>query len=190
MTESEDETLADKSVEEALQELDEEDVDDDIFDLGIDNEDEDDIPPIQANLDEDEDEDIDSIFSGFSSGAFDEGEDEQPELPGRAEVDEREFVDIDKLMSSDEEVEDVHNPYNEPKLDVGLDEFADILNRESNDPIDVDEDSDGASKLDLARAYLEIDDADGAKDILQELLSAPQTDTVREEAEKLLAQLR
>ncbi|MFM2483704.1 FimV/HubP family polar landmark protein [Celerinatantimonas yamalensis] len=172
--------------------------DDDIDDLGLDFEIADDegadpeaIEPISA-IDEPIDDDLDSLFSGFSEDAFSENDNQVfPDLPQRDEVEDREFVDIDKLMADDDEPSDV-NPYTEPKLDVGLDEFASILNRDGPDGmnIDVDADSDGASKLDLARAYLEIDDADGARDILQELLSSPQSDAVQEEAEKILAQLR
>jgi len=92
------------------------------------------------------------------------------QVPNSADVKDKEFVDIEKLMEgSDSEVSDA-DPYDAPSLDVGLDDFPDLLSEHEN--VDVDADASGVNtQLDLARAYLEIDDKSGAKAILEEVVS-------------------
>ncbi|WP_427980565.1 FimV/HubP family polar landmark protein [Agarivorans sp.] len=142
------------------------------------------------NLDEAEeqlsDDDIDSMFASFGEDAFKEdASTEQEDLPARSDIEEREFVDIDKLLNeADEEMNDDIDPYDRPSLDVDLDSFPDVLPEEQ--AIDVDVDAELASKLDLARAYLEIDDKDGAKKILQEVLDSDDAN-LKKEAEQLMS---
>ena len=89
-------------------------------------------------------------------------------IPDQSEVKDKEFVDIEKLMGGDESSE--ADPYEAPSLDVGLDDFPDML--PEHEDVDVDADLSGIStQLDLARAYLEIDDKTGAKTILEEVLA-------------------
>ncbi|HIF9166677.1 TPA: FimV/HubP family polar landmark protein [Photobacterium damselae] len=69
------------------------------------------------------------------------------------------------------------------KLDVGLDEFPDVLTNIAH--TDVDDHSELASKLDLAKAYLEMNDKEGAIELLEEV-TAKADGAVKAEAEKLL----
>ncbi|WP_220721127.1 FimV/HubP family polar landmark protein [Agarivorans litoreus] len=145
---------------------------------------------IEADSDgEDEvsDDDIDSMFASFGADAFNEDAQaaEQEDLPSRSDIEEREFVDIDMLLNdADEENNDEVDPYDSPSLDVELDSFPDVLPQEQ--AVDVDVNAEMASKLDLARAYLEIDDQDGAKKILEEVLISDDK-SLKKEAEELLS---
>ena len=135
-----------------------------------------------------DDDDIDSMFASFGSDAFNEDAEttEQEELPSRSDIEEREFVDIDMLLNdADEESAEETDPYDSPSLDVELDSFPDVLPQEQP-AVDVDANAELASKLDLARAYLEIDDQDGAKKILQEVLISDDK-SLKKEAEELLS---
>jgi len=146
--------------------------------------------PLSEALDESteqiSDDDIDNMFASFGEDAFKEdASTEQDDLPSRSDIEEREFVDIDKLLNeADEETGDDLDPYDSPSLDVDLDTFPEVL--PDDEAIDVDVDAELASKLDLARAYLEIDDQDGAKKILQEVLDSDDA-SLKKEAEQLMA---
>ena len=74
----------------------------------------------------------------------------------------------------------------QPNLDIGLDEFPDVLPQ--HDGIDIDDDGGVGAKLDLARAYLEIDDKDSAKELLLEVQSSGSNEQIKE-AEKLLSRI-
>ena len=68
-------------------------------------------------------------------------------------------------------------------MDVGLGDFDDLLAGE-NAP-DVDLEADGFSaKLDLARAYIEIDDSESALAIIEEVINAG-PESVQAEASSL-----
>ncbi|BAX53803.1 hypothetical protein PDPUS_1_02429 [Photobacterium damselae subsp. piscicida] len=69
------------------------------------------------------------------------------------------------------------------KLDVGLDEFPNVLTNIAH--TDVDDHAELASKLDLAKAYLEMNDKEGAIELLEEV-TAKADGAVKAEAEKLL----
>ena len=92
------------------------------------------------------------------------------------------FMTIDELMaqvdneSGDFEEEDLN-------LDVGLNEFPDVIGDISD--VDVDSDSEGAGKLDLAKIYLEMNDPKGAIKLLEEAIVFGEDD-VRREAKTLI----
>ncbi|NRA79997.1 MAG: hypothetical protein HRU18_17490, partial [Pseudoalteromonas sp.] len=98
-----------------------------------------------------------------------------------------EFVDIDSLLEqSDDEALD-HEPYDEVDMDVGLSDFNDLL--AGDNPTDVDAESGGYSaKLDLARAYIEIDDFDSALQAIEDVI-ANGPEEVQEEAQSLKAKI-
>ncbi|KPW04763.1 FimV/HubP family polar landmark protein [Pseudoalteromonas sp. P1-8] len=122
-----------------------------------------------------------------------QGESEQPVEPevqaldseGQQTTSTDEFVDIDSLLEqSDDEALD-HEPYDEVDMDVGLSDFNDLLAGEN--PTDVDAESGGYSaKLDLARAYIEIDDFDSALQAIEDVI-ANGPEEVQEEAQSLKA---
>ena len=99
-----------------------------------------------------------------------------------------EFVDIDSLLEqSDDEALD-HEPYDEVDMDVGLSDFNELL--AGDNPTDVDAESGGYSaKLDLARAYIEIDDFDAALQAIEDVIeNGPEE--VQEEALSLKAKIK
>ena len=124
-----------------------------------------------------------------------QGESEQPVEPevqaldseGQQTTSTDEFVDIDSLLEqSDDEALD-HEPYDEVDMDVGLSDFNDLLAGEN--PTDVDAESGGYSaKLDLARAYIEIDDFDSALQAIEDVI-ANGPEEVQEEAQSLKAKI-
>ncbi|QYK02860.1 FimV/HubP family polar landmark protein [Shewanella psychrotolerans] len=76
------------------------------------------------------------------------------------------FIDIDRLLNeADEDDADV-DQYKE--LDVDMGELDDLMSNASM--VDVDDEENAVNaKLDLARAYIEIDDIDSAKALLKEV---------------------
>ncbi|MDV6251581.1 FimV/HubP family polar landmark protein [Vibrio sp. EA2] len=92
------------------------------------------------------------------------------------------FMTIDELMaqvdgeSGEFEEEDLN-------LDVGLNEFPDVIGDITDG--DVDSDSEGAGKLDLAKIYLEMNDPKGAIKLLEEAIVFGEDD-VRREAKSLI----
>ena len=101
---------------------------------------------------------------------------------------ENSFIDIDKLLDESAMNEQESEPYQNVDLDIGLDEFPEML--PEADGVDVDDDPNGASKkLDLARAYLEIDDEDSARDMLEQVKQTGDSAQVKE-VEKLTKRLK
>ena len=87
------------------------------------------------------------------------------------------FIDIETLLegcsSEDENVE----------FNLGLDECTEIHSEDINEI-----ENEISAKIDLARAYLEIDDKSGAKEILDQLLEKAESQQ-KAEIEKLLSKL-
>ena len=111
---------------------------------------------------------------------------EQPEVTEALEQDD--FVDIDALLEQSDEADIDHEPYTDVDMDVGLGDYDSLL--AGDNPMDVDTQSGGYSaKLDLAHAYIEIDDADSAIKILDEIINNG-PDDVQEEAQSLKARLK
>ncbi len=81
---------------------------------------------------------------------------------------------------------DKEEPYQGLSFDVGLDEFPEVMPGQQG--VDVDADGGVGAKLDLARAYLEIDDKSSAVELLNEVL-AQGDDTQKAEAERLIKRL-
>ena len=96
------------------------------------------------------------------------------------------FLTIDELLAETEKEDNSTVDSLQANLDVGLDEFPDMLPQ--HDGVDIDDDGGIGAKLDLARAYLEIDDKDSAKELLLEV-QAQGNDVQAQDANKLLARL-
>ncbi|WP_329350694.1 FimV/HubP family polar landmark protein [Vibrio natriegens] len=92
------------------------------------------------------------------------------------------FMTIDELMA---QVDNESGEFEEQdlKLDVGLNEFPDVIGDITD--VDVDSDAEGAGKLDLAKIYLEMNDPKGAIKLLEEAIVFGEDD-VRREAKKLI----
>ncbi|WP_017221198.1 FimV/HubP family polar landmark protein [Moritella dasanensis] len=143
----------------------------------------------QSNKDDDAPlDDIEAMLAEYSPNAFSEAPSEQAPIDVEAAKAE-EFIDIDKLLNDASQqpaaIED--EPYDQVTLDVGLDEYSNSLF--DSDIVDVDDESNRlGAQLDLARAYLEIEDKDGAKSILEPLAGVGDAAT-QAEVSKLLSRL-
>ena len=115
-------------------------------------------------------------------------EEPAPEAEDARPLGEDDFVDIDSLLEQSDDAELEHEPYNDVNIDLGLSEFDALL--AGDNPTDVDAESGGYSaKLDLARAYIEIDDFDSALKVIEDVIAkGPQE--VQEEALSLQAKLQ
>ncbi|EPF7652056.1 FimV/HubP family polar landmark protein [Vibrio vulnificus] len=92
------------------------------------------------------------------------------------------YMTIDELMAQ-VDGDEVEFEEEDLKLDVGLDEFPDVIGDISN--VDVDENAEAAGKLDLAKIYIEMNDAEGAIKLLEEAIVYGD-DVVRREAKNLI----
>ncbi|EGU37101.1 hypothetical protein VIBRN418_13291 [Vibrio sp. N418] len=91
---------------------------------------------------------------------------------------------IDELMAEVDREEGLFNPDEEAlKLDVGLSDFPDVIGQMSD--IDVDSNAEASGKLDLAKIYMEMNDASGAKKLLEEAI-VDGNDDIRREAKRLI----
>ena len=91
------------------------------------------------------------------------------------------FVEIDKLLASNDQQDLNPERFNQLNVDVGLDEFADIIGDHERRDVDV-EDNGYAAKLDLVRAYIEIDDHESAGLLLDDILTSDAPEHVKAEA--------
>lgn len=156
---------------------------------------------IIAGSTSEEDNDSAELVSTFQSGVnlqevnddsnkpwLQQFENEQLETDTAADVPD-DYLSIDELLAqADKQDSNVVNTPDsmQPNLDIGLDEFPDML--PEHDGIDIDDDGGVGAKLDLARAYLEIDDKASAKELLLEVHEAGSSEQIKE-AEKLLSRI-
>ena len=103
------------------------------------------------------------------------------------DFDDDDFVEIDKLLASTAEQQETDpERFNNLNVDVGLDEFADVIGKQQEH--DVDKDDNGyAAKLDLARAYIEMEDPENAEQILNAILESDAPEHVKSEAKALMS---
>ncbi|MHA2872299.1 FimV/HubP family polar landmark protein, partial [Vibrio campbellii] len=92
------------------------------------------------------------------------------------------FMTIDELMA---QVDKDGGEFEEQelKLDVGLNEFPDVIGDIGD--VDVDTNAEAAGKLDLAKIYLEMNDPQGAIKLLEEAIVYGEDD-IRREAKSLI----
>ncbi|GHZ51833.1 FimV protein [Vibrio cholerae] len=94
------------------------------------------------------------------------------------------YMTIDELMAQVESEEQGLNPDEEElKLDVGLDEFPDVIGDIRD--VDVDSGAEAAGKLDLAKIYIEMNDEKGAIKLLEEAI-VDGDDEIRQQAKRLI----
>ncbi|MCG6200586.1 FimV/HubP family polar landmark protein [Psychromonas antarctica] len=125
-------------------------------------------------------EDInDSFAKQLSDVAFNE----DAPLPKVDSKQKNDFIAIETLLEDSDDVSK-NEPYAE--LDLDFDDFPDVVN--AGEEVDIDDDDIG-TQLDLARAYLEIDDKVGAKEILLSIIDISNGEQ-RSEIDKLLIRLK
>ncbi|MGL6316236.1 FimV/HubP family polar landmark protein [Vibrio sp. WXL103] len=99
------------------------------------------------------------------------------------------FKTIEQLMAEADEHATADTQAQEEELDlnVGLDEFPDVIGEV--DFADVDLDAEASGKIDLAKIYLEMNDTQGAIKLLEEAI-VDGNDQVRREAKNLIDDIR
>nr|WP_155691499.1 FimV/HubP family polar landmark protein [Aliivibrio fischeri] len=138
-------------------------------------------------------EDGGSDWSGFSldghsnteSTLEDEDWSEQPNVENDPHGENR-FLSIEALIAETEKGDKNDFEEEDLNLDVGLDEFPDMLGNVAEHDVDVN--SDAQSKLDLAKAYIEMSDDKGALELLEDVLRSDDV-SLKIEAEKLMKQI-
>ncbi|KZN66727.1 FimV/HubP family polar landmark protein [Pseudoalteromonas luteoviolacea] len=138
-------------------------------------------PELEVNFDALLSEELDEPFEIEEEQVATEQVNEVEQAP-------EDFLNIDDLIAQSDDVIEQEEPYQEPNMDVGLDDFEELL--AGDNPTDVDLEEDGfAAKLDLARAYLEIEDFDSAVSALEEVMeNGPES--VQAEARILKEQIK
>lgn len=94
------------------------------------------------------------------------------------------FVEIDSLLASAEQKEQDSERFNQLNVDVGLDDYADIIGEHERRDVDT-EDNGYSAKLDLVRAYIEIDDFESADLLLDGILASDAPENIKTEAKSL-----
>ncbi|MDP2714000.1 FimV/HubP family polar landmark protein [Rheinheimera sp.] len=97
---------------------------------------------------------------------------------------EDDFVEIDKLLADAGQQEQDTQRFDKLNVDVGLNDYAAIIGEHEQRDVDT-EDNGYAAKLDLVRAYIEIDDRESADLLLDEILASDVPDNIKAEAQKL-----
>ncbi|MFH4467287.1 FimV/HubP family polar landmark protein [Vibrio diabolicus] len=122
-----------------------------------------------------------------SSDALSQPEIEQENWAEQSDLDDfdpkkNQFMTIDELMA---QVDKEGGEFEEEdlKLDVGLNEFPDVIGEIGD--VDVDSNAEAAGKLDLAKIYLEMNDSQGAIKLLEEAIVYGEDD-IRREAKSLI----
>ncbi|WP_417614907.1 FimV/HubP family polar landmark protein [Oceanisphaera sp.] len=142
-------------------------------------------------------DDIDELFNDVAVTARENELPADPEPldePEEAAADttaskpEEAYVSVDQLMADAERSEGL-DPDMERKLelDLELDDYAGVIGQGDGVDIDADEGGIGA-QLDLARAYLEINDVDSARELLNEAIKRG-NEAQQRDAQKLLQRL-
>ncbi|MGI1988220.1 FimV/HubP family polar landmark protein [Shewanella glacialipiscicola] len=170
------------------------------FEQGFDLSDDNVLAAFTANVDFDEDEDVLTSEDSFSLiddhnltvdealAALDAQESRKAQLRFVPEHDlthfqnENGFIDIDKLLNDANEEGSDTDQYSE--IDVEMSDVDALIGDAAMIDVD-DEENSVSAKLDLARAYIEIDDSDSAKALLKEV-NIDGNARQQEEAQRLL----
>jgi pilus assembly protein FimV len=140
----------------------------------------------QAEISDDIPEDEQDVWSQDNqpeqAQILDENWEDQPDLDEFNPQDNK-YRTIDELMA-EVESEEAQEIDEELKLDVGLNDFPDVIG-DIGSGHDVDANSEAAGKLDLAKIYLEMNDAQGARKLLEEAI-VDGSDEIRREAKNLI----
>lgn len=143
-------------------------------------------PEQQAQISDDIPEDEQAIWSQDNlpeqAQVLDENWENQPDLE-EFDPKKSQYRTIDELMA-EVESEEQQEIDDELKLDVGLNDFPDVIG-DIGDAADIDANSEAAGKLDLAKIYMEMNDAQGAIKLLEEAI-VDGSDEIRREAKNLI----
>ncbi len=128
--------------------------------------------------------DLNALFSEQPESDGEQSTDEEPgaEEPASAE---NEYVDVETLMAEADDVPDAEDE-KDLDLDVSLSEFSGVS--DDDDVFDIDKDAGQNANLDLARVYIEMDDPEAAKELLEEVMTKG-SEAQQAEARKLIETL-
>ncbi len=154
----------DAALEEVTAASEEEELD---LDLGLDDE-------IDLDFDDDTGDELSSTTK-LDADSLELGEEDSLELG------DDDAIELD-LSDDDDSALDL-----EDELDLGDDDELDLGSLDDDDELNLDEDA--SSKLDLARAYIEMGDNDGARSLLEEVVSEGD-DAQVSEANELLGNIK
>ncbi len=111
-------------------------------------------------------------------------EDAESELIEESSSDDA-YISIEELMKDDGSPQE--DPDTVPMdLNVGLDDFPDVLG--DIEPSDVDSSGEAATNMDLAKAYLEMNDVDGALQLLEKVMRGDDA-ALKAEAQQMIENL-
>ncbi|MFD1008134.1 FimV/HubP family polar landmark protein [Oceanisphaera ostreae] len=127
-----------------------------------------------------------SVFADSPLGDDTFADEPEDSAPADIPLAKEDYVSVDQLMA-EAEAADGSVSERERKLDLELDDYADVIGQGDGVDIDADEGGIGA-QLDLARAYIEIDDVDSARDLLNEAIERG-NEAQQRDAQKLLQRL-
>ena len=96
------------------------------------------------------------------------------------------FLDVEALMDDGDDADAIDPDSQALDLDVSLSDFTGVSDEDT--VIDIDKDAGQNANLDLARAYIEMDDVDAAKELLEEVMKEG-SDEQKQEAATILANI-
>lgn len=143
---------------------------------------------------EDDDSTLDLSDLEDDDGALDlsDLEDDDDALDLSDLEDDDDALDLGSLDTGDDEIEldlgSLDTDNDEIELDLGDDDEFDLGDLDDDDLGELNLDEDASSKLDLARAYIEMGDNDGAKTLLEEVVNEGDSELAGE-ANELLAKI-
>jgi pilus assembly protein FimV len=109
---------------------------------------------------------------------------DEAETDIKSDITDDDFVEIDSLLANAQQQEEDSERFNQLNVDVGLDDYADIIGEHERRDVDR-EDNGYSAKLDLVRAYIEIDDHESAELLLDDILASDAPAHVKTEAQSL-----
>jgi pilus assembly protein FimV len=96
------------------------------------------------------------------------------------------FLDVEALMDDGDDADAIDPDSQALDLDVSLSDFTGVSDEDT--VIDIDKDAGQNANLDLARAYIEMDDVDAAKELLEEVMKEG-SEEQKQEAASILANI-
>ena len=125
--------------------------------------------------------DLNALFSEQPESTEDESSGVEPvaEDPATPEED---YVDVETLMAEADDVPETEDE-KDLDLDVSLSEFSGVS--DDDDVFDIDKDAGQNANLDLARVYIEMDDPEAARELLEEVMNKG-SEAQQTEAKKLI----
>lgn len=132
-----------------------------------------------------------SELSELDLSDMDTGEGAAKDETNEIALEDSESLDDLDLESLEKELELLSGEIDEPVAEEPASQVASLANEEVEaniDELDLDSSDDVTTKLDLARAYVDMGDPDGAKSILEEVVTEG-SDQQKQEAEELLGTL-